>query len=310
MKVTVLGSSSALPTSQRYPSAHVLTAHGRMFLIDCGEGTQMQLRKCSIRFGRINDIFISHLHGDHVFGLYGLLSTFNLMGRTNPIRLHAPANYDLLLRSHLSDFDIHLNFEIVFVPLQGNDPAIVYEDKHLTVVAFPLKHRIQAYGFVFREKPADRNIIKEKIEEYSIPSYRIPGIKKGQDFVNDEGMVIKNDEITVPPPQPLSYAYCSDTMYFARLSSFVKSVDLLYHEATFDGSMEKLARKVMHSTTLDAAKTALKANAGTLMIGHFSARYDDVTSLVEEARTIFPSTIPAIDGNTYNVKELSTGKQP
>ncbi|MDI9552385.1 MAG: ribonuclease Z [Bacteroidota bacterium] len=310
MKVTVLGSSSALPTSQRYPSAHVLTAHGRMFLIDCGEGTQMQLRKCSIRFGRINDIFISHLHGDHVFGLYGLLSTFNLMGRTNPIRLHAPANYDLLLRSHLSDFDIHLNFEIVFVPLQGNDPAIVYEDKHLTVAAFPLKHRIQAYGFVFREKPADRNIIKEKIEEYSIPSYRIPGIKKGQDFVNDEGMVIKNDEITVPPPKPLSYAYCSDTMYFARLSSFVKGVDLLYHEATFDGSMEKLARKVMHSTTLDAAKTALKANAGTLMIGHFSARYDDVTSLVEEARTIFPSTIPAIDGNTYNIKELSAGKQP
>lgn len=310
MKVTVLGSSSALPTSQRYPSAHVLTAHGRMFLIDCGEGTQMQLRKCSIRFGRINDIFISHLHGDHVFGLYGLLSTFNLMGRTNPIRLHAPANYDLLLRSHLSDFDIHLNFEIVFVPLQGNDSAIVYEDKHLTVAAFPLKHRIQAYGFVFREKPADRNIIKEKIEEYSIPSYRIPGIKKGQDFVNDEGMVIKNDEITVPPPKPLSYAYCSDTMYFARLSSFVKSVDLLYHEATFDGSMEKLARKVMHSTTLDAAKTALKANAGTLMIGHFSARYDDVTSLVEEARTIFPSTIPAIDGNTYNIKELSAGKQP
>jgi len=122
--------------------------------------------------------------------------------------------------------------------------------------------------------------------------------------------VIKNDEITVPPPKPLSYAYCSDTMYFARLSSFVKSVDLLYHEATFDGSMEKLARKVMHSTTLDAAKTALKANAGTLMIGHFSARYDDVTSLVEEARTIFPSTIPAIDGNTYNIKELSAGKQP
>ena len=310
MKVTVLGSSSALPTSRRYPSAHVLTVHERMFLIDCGEGTQMQLRRCSIRFGKINDIFISHLHGDHMFGLYGLLSTFNLMGRTNPIRLHAPANYDLLLRSHLSDFDIHLNFEIVFVPLQGNDPAIVYEDKHLTVAAFPLKHRIQSYGFVFREKPADRNIIKEKIEEYSIPSCRIPGIKKGQDFVNDEGMVIKNDEITVPPPKPLSYAYCSDTMYFARLSSFVKGVDLLYHEATFDGSMEKLARKVMHSTTLDAAKTALKANAGTLMIGHFSARYDDVTSLVEEARTIFPSTIPAIDGNTYSIKELSAGKQP
>lgn len=308
MKVTVLGSSSALPTSQRYPSAHVLNAHERLFLIDCGEGTQMQLRKCNIKFSKINDIFISHLHGDHVFGLYGLLSTYNLMGRTSPIRLHAPANYDMMLKSHLGDFDIHLNFGIDFVPLTGNDPCTIYEDKHVSVTSFPLRHRVEAFGFIFREIPADRNIIKEKIEEYSIPSYRIPGIKKGQDFINSDGLVIRNKDITVSPPDPLSYAYCSDTMYFARLSSFVKNVDLLYHEATFDASMTELARKVMHSTTLDAAKTALKANAGTLMIGHFSARYDDVQHLVEEARTIFPSTIAAIDGTTYNVKEFSAGK--
>lgn len=308
MKVTVLGSSSALPTSQRYPSAHVLNAHERLFLIDCGEGTQMQLRKCNIKFSKINDIFISHLHGDHVFGLYGLLSTYNLIGRTSPIRLHAPANYDMMLKSHLGDFDIHLNFGIDFVPLKGNDPCTIYEDKHVSVTSFPLRHRVEAFGFIFREIPADRNIIKEKIEEYSIPSYRIPGIKKGQDFINSDGLVIRNKDITVPPPDPLSYAYCSDTMYFARLSSFVKNVDLLYHEATFDASMTELARKVMHSTTLDAAKTALKANAGTLMIGHFSARYDDVQHLVEEARTIFPSTIAAIDGTTYNVKEFSAGK--
>ncbi|HRZ80048.1 MAG TPA: ribonuclease Z, partial [bacterium] len=273
MKVTVLGSSSALPTSQRYPSAHVLNAHERLFLVDCGEGTQMQLRKCNIKIGRINNIFISHLHGDHVFGLYGLLSTFNLMGRTSTIRLHAPANYDLMLRSHLSDFDINLNYQIEFVPLKNGGQSPVYEDKHVSVTSFPLKHRVEAFGFVFREKPADRNIIKEKIEEFSIPSCMIPGIKKGRDFVTSDGKVIKNKDITVPPPEPLSYAYCSDTMYFAGLSSFVKNVDLLYHEATFDASMTKLARKVMHSTTLDAAKTALKANAKALMIGHFSARY-------------------------------------
>ncbi len=310
MKVTVLGSSSALPTSQRYPSAHVLNAHERLFLIDCGEGTQMQLRKCSIRFGKINDIFISHLHGDHVFGLYGLLSSFNLMGRTFPLRLHAPANYDQMLRSHLSDFDIHLNFDIDFVPLSGSDSIKIYEDKHVIVTSFPLKHRVEAFGFIFREKPADRNIIKEKIEEYSIPSFRIPGIKKGQDFITEEGLVVSNNDITIPPPETLSYAYCSDTMYFARLPSFVRNVDLLYHEATFDGSMTKLAKKVMHSTTLDAAKTALKANAGTLMIGHFSARYDDINPLVEEARTIFPATIAAVDGNTYNIKELSARNRP
>ena len=304
MKLTVLGSSSALPTSKRYPSAHVLNVHERLFLIDCGEGTQMQMRKCRIRFGKINNIFISHLHGDHIFGLYGLLSTFNLMGRENTLRLHAPAYYLPMLNSHLRDFDINLNFEIDFIPLKGKDPAKIYEDKYLTVTSFPLKHRIEAYGFLFMEKPAERNIIKDCIIKYAIPTSRIPGIKRGQDFITKEGLLIKNEEITISPSAPLSYAYCSDTMPFSRLASFVKGVDLLYHEATFDGSMTALAKQVKHSTTLDAARTATKAGAGTLMIGHFSARYKEISGLVDEARTIFPNTIPAIDGTTYDIRNL------
>jgi ribonuclease Z len=305
MKLTILGSSSALPTSGRFPSAHVLNAHERLFLIDCGEGTQMQLRKTRIRFAKINHIFISHLHGDHVFGLYGLLSTFSLMGRTNPIHLYAPENYDNILKSHLSDFDINLSFEIDFIPLSGNNPVKILDDKYLTVTSFPLKHRVPAYGFLFREKFSDRNIIKEYIDKYNIPPIRIPAIKKGEDFITSDGKIVKNEEITLPPPEPLSYAYCSDTKYFKHLASFVKEVSLLYHEATFDKTKEDLAEMTGHSTTLDAAKTALEANVGTLIIGHFSARYKDIAPLVDEARTIFPETYPAIDGKSYEVGNIT-----
>ena len=301
MKLTILGSSSALPTSGRYPSAHVLNAHERLFLIDCGEGTQMQLRKTRLRFAKINHIFISHLHGDHVFGLYGLLSTFSLMGRTNPIHLYAPENYDKMLRSHLSDFDIKLSFQIDFVPLSGKDPVRILDDKYLTVTSFPLQHRIPSYGFLFREKRSDRNIIGEYIDKYKIPQVRIPAIKKGEDFITADGSVIKNEDLTIPPREPLSYSYCSDTKYFKRLASFVKGVSLLYHEATFDGSKEDLAQITGHSTTYDAARTAHDAGAGALIIGHFSARYKDISPLVDEARTIFPKTYPAIDGRTYEV---------
>jgi ribonuclease Z len=305
MKLTILGSSSALPTSVRYPSAHVLNAHERLFLIDCGEGTQMQLRKTRLRFAKINHIFISHLHGDHVFGLYGLLSTFSLMGRTNPIHLYAPENYDKMLKSHLSDFDINLSFEIDFVPLSGKDPVKILDDKYLTVTSFPLKHRIPSYGFLFREKRSDRNIKGEYIDKYKIPQVRIPAIKKGEDFIAPDGSVIKNEDLTIPPCEPLSYAYCSDTKYFKRLASFVKGVSLLYHEATFDGSKEDLAEITGHSTTYDAATTALDAGADALIIGHFSARYKDISPLVDEARTIFPETYPAIDGETFEVGNIT-----
>ncbi len=305
MKLTILGSSSALPTSERYPSAHVLNAHERLFLIDCGEGTQMQLRRNRIRFGKINHIFISHLHGDHIFGIYGLLSSFSLMGRKSPLHLYAPENYQQILRSHLSDFDINLSFEIDFIPLKGNDPFLILDDKYLTVTAFPLQHRVPAFGFLFREKLSDRNIVKEKIDEYQIPTVRIPAIKKGEDFITSDGLVISNSELTLPPHEPLSYAYCSDTSYFKRLASFVKGVTLLYHEATFDKSLSKLAEVTGHSTTLDAAKTALKADAGCLIIGHFSSRYKSVSFLVEESREIFPGTFAAIDGRSYEVGKIA-----
>ena len=305
MKLTILGSSSALPASGRYPSAHVLTAHERLFLIDCGEGTQMQLRKNRIRFGKINHIFISHLHGDHVFGLYGLLSTYSLMGRKNPVHLYAPENYQHILNSHLNDFDIHLSFEIDFKPLYSKDPVQILDDKYIIVTSFPLQHRIPSFGFLFREKISERHIIKECIEEFQIPTVRIPAIKKGEDFVTADGVVIKNEDITLPPSEPLSYAYCSDTKYFKRLASFVKDVNLLYHEATFDKSLNNLAKVTCHSTTLDAAKTALNANAGSLVIGHFSARYKDISILVEEARTIFPRTFAAIDGKSFDVGNIN-----
>jgi len=304
MKLTILGSSSALPTSERYPSAHVLNAHERLFLIDCGEGTQMQLRKNKIRFGKINHIFISHLHGDHVFGLYGLLSTFSLMGRENPVHLYAPENYQHILHSHLNDFDIHLSFEIDFIPLSGKDPVQILDDKYITVTSFPLEHRVPTFGFLFREKKSERNIIKECIAEYQIPTVRIPAIKKGEDYMTPDGVIIKNEDITLPPSEPLSYAYCSDTKYFKRLASFVKGVSLLYHEATFDKSKEDLAAVTGHSTTLDAARTALDANVGSLLIGHFSARYRDISFLVEEAKTLFPQTFPAIDGKSFEVGNI------
>lgn len=304
MKLTILGSSSALPTSERYPSAHVLNVHERLYLIDCGEGTQMQLRRNRIRFGKINHIFISHIHGDHVFGLYGLLSTFNLMGRTTPIKIYAPGNYHEKLLSHLSDFDIKPGFDIDFNPLTGKNPALILDDKYLTVTSFPLQHRVPSYGFLFREKTPDRNILREAIDKYNIPVLRIPAIKKGADFVTDDGNVIKNEEITVPGPEPLSYAYCSDTRYFKGLSSFVSGVDLLYHEATFDDTLKELAKTTGHSTSSDAARTALEAGAGDLIIGHFSSRYKDILPLVEEARKIFPRTMPAVDGTTYEARNF------
>jgi ribonuclease Z len=305
MKLTILGSSSALPTSERYPSAHVLNAHERLFLIDCGEGTQMQLRKNRIRFGKINHIFISHLHGDHIFGLYGILSTFSLMGRKNPLHLYAPGNYKNILQTHLADFDIHLSYDIEFFPLNGKDPVQILDDKYITVTSFPLQHRIPAFGFLFREKKHEKNIIKESIEKFNIPLVRIAAIKKGEDFVTQDGLIINNEDITIPPSEPLSYAYCSDTKYFKRLSSFVKNVSLLYHEATFDMSKRDLAKATGHSTTLDAAKTALDANVGSLIIGHFSAMYKDISLLVEEARTIFPRTYPAIDGKSFDIGNIN-----
>lgn len=301
MKLTILGSSSALPTSERFPSAHVLNAHERLFLIDCGEGTQMQLRKNRIRFGKINHVFISHLHGDHIFGIYGFLSTLSLMGRKTPLKLYAPEAYDKILLSHLNDFDIQLGYEIHFTPLKAKEKQLILDDKYITVYSFPLVHRVPAFGFLFREKEKELNINKESLSHYNIPVERIPAIKKGEDYIRPDGVVIKNEDMTLPPDKPLSYAYCSDTRYFSKLASYIQEVTMLYHEATFDKSKDDLAKMTFHSTTIDAANTAVRAGAGTLLIGHFSSRYRNIEPLVNEARSVFSRTFPAIDGKSYEI---------
>ena len=268
----------------------------------------MQLRKARIKLGKINHIFISHLHGDHIFGLYGLLSTFSLMGRGTPLHIYTPSKYKHILESHLDDFDIHLNFDLEFHGLSGNDPVMILDDKYLTVTSFPLKHRIPTYGFIFREKKSDRKIIKDAVEKYKIPLANIRSIKKGDDFVCSDGTVISNTEISIPPPEPLSYAYCSDTSYFKRITSFVKNVTVLYHESTFDGSKQDLASKTGHSTASDAANVALEAGVRTLIIGHFSARYRNLDDIINEARAIFPATLPATEGTTYDIGDADLFK--
>ena len=261
----------------------------------------MQLRRNHVRLGRIHDIFISHLHGDHIFGLYGMLSTLNLTGRKNPLRIYAPVQFETILRSHLSDFDINLEFEIDFIPLSGNDPLTIMDNGRITVTSIPLKHRVPAYGFIFREKQRDLNIRKEMIKRYNIPLVKIKSIKKGEDFILPDGAVVPNAELTIMPPAPRSYAYCSDTSYFSRLATMVKGVDLLYHEATFAADKTELAHTTGHSTAGEAARTALEAGAGKLVIGHFSARYKEPDILLEEARAIFPETVAAEDGMTIAI---------
>lgn len=300
-RLTILGTSSALPTSDRYPTAHVLNVHERLFLIDCGEGTQMQMRRYKIRFGRINHVFISHLHGDHFFGVYPLLSTYNLMGRKTPLNLYAPAPAEELITRHLADFDINLGFDLAVHTVSGRNMKQVLDDKRVEVFSFPLKHRIPTYGYLFREKMADRNMIRERIEEYGLSIEEIATARRGGDIIRENGEIIPCTEVTMEPRRPVSYAFCSDTCWFKKLPSYVKGVDLLYHEATFGADNDELAVKTLHSTASHAAKVALEAGAGRLLLGHFSSRYRSTAILEEEARKIFPATEAAQEGNIYEI---------
>ncbi len=300
-RLTILGTSSALPTSDRYPTAHVLNVHERLFLIDCGEGAQMQMRHHKIRFGRINHIFISHLHGDHFFGVYPLLSTYNLMGRKTDLHLYAPAPAAEMIKRHLADFDIHLGYELIVQTVTGRSMKLILDDRKVEVFSFPLRHRIPTYGYLFREKSAERNMIKEKIAEYGLSVEEIGRARKGEDIIREGGEVIPCGEVTLDPRQPVSYAFCSDTGWFKRLSSYVRGVDLLYHEATFGDDNDALALKTGHSTARHAAKVARDAGVKRLLLGHFSARYRSPVPLEEEARQIFPDSEAAHEGVTYDI---------
>ena len=300
--LTILGSSSALPTSKRFSTAQVMNMLERFFLIDCGEGTQIQLRKFKIPFGKINNIFISHLHGDHFFGLLGLLSTFNLIGRENQLNIYCPAELEDILNCQFNYFENNFTFNIIYHPLNFNNQEVIYEDDKLTVKSFPLNHKIPTCGFLFEEKQKPKNIIKEKIQQLHISIKDIVKIKQGNDFIAGNGKIYKNTELTFPPAKPLSYAYCSDTAYCEDVIPIIKNVDLLYHEATFMNDMKERAMQTFHSTTIDAATIAKKADVNELIIGHFSARYKDIEPVIQETKNIFPNSIAAEDGMIINRK--------
>jgi ribonuclease Z len=294
--VTILGSSSALPTINRNLTAHLLNVDERFFLVDCGEGTQLQLKKCKAKFSRLDHIFITHLHGDHIFGLPGLISTFNLLGRKHALHIYAHPDLKKVLDQYLSYFYTKLDFSLVYHPLNLTSPGIIFENKRITVQSFPLKHRIPTCGFIFKENPRLLNIRKEMIDYHAIPIREIVNIKRGSDFITEEGNVIPNEALTYASAPPKSYAFCSDTAYTEEIIPYIKNADLLYHEATYSEEDNDRAIEHFHSTAAQAATIAKLSNAGKLLIGHFSARYKDTTPLIEQARKIFPNTVGAEDG--------------
>lgn len=300
-KLTILGCSSATPTSKRHPTSQVLNIGNSYFLIDCGEGTQIQLRKYKIKFQRINHIFISHLHGDHYLGLMGFLMSMHLLGRTEELHLYCKAELKEIIDIQLKHSQTGLCYPIIYHPLKYDESEIIYENDKLTVETILLSHRIPTCGFLFKEKSLLRSIIKEKLDEYNIPIEKIPGIKAGNDFITEKGILVPNKELTEEPPMPKAYAYCSDTCYMDSVAEKVKGVDLLYHEATFMNDRKERAKETFHSTTIDAGNIAKKANVKKLLIGHYSARYKELEPMLAETKTVFENSFLAHEGDTHQI---------
>lgn len=300
-KVHILGCGSALPTLRHYPSAQVVEIRDKLFLVDCGEGCQIQLRRSRLGFTRINNVFISHLHGDHCLGLIGMISTFGMLGRTAPLHIYATSELESMLVSQLEMFCGGLEFNVVFHPLDTTKEYVIYDDRSLSVTTIPLCHRVPCCGFLFREKQALPHIRRDMIDMYGIPLSQINNIKNGCDWVSDDGDVIPNERLVAPSEPARSYAYCSDTRYMPELSSKLRGVSTLYHESTYGSADIKRAKKYYHSTASEAAKTASDAKVGQLIIGHYSARYDNENVLLEEAREIFGNTVLAKEMASFNV---------
>lgn len=297
--VTILGSSSAKPTARRHPSAQAVNIHEQYYLVDAGEGVQQQLVRCGINPLKLRAAFISHLHGDHVFGLFPLISTLGLYGRRTPLRVFAPAPFGELLDCHLRHFDPELPYAVEWIPVDTTKHALLLEHRTLEVWSIPLRHRVPCAGFLFREKEPPLNVEKYKIVKYGLSVAQITAAKRGEDVRLETGETLANAELTYRPYAPRSYAYLSDTAYSAKAAELCRGVDLMYHEATYAAAEQRTARSRGHSTTADAAKAALKAGAGRLVIGHYSSRYKDETVLVDEARALFPETLPATEGATH-----------
>ncbi|MBQ3582762.1 MAG: ribonuclease Z [Alistipes sp.] len=300
--VTILGNSSAKPTASGHPSAQVVNVNEQYFLVDAGEGVQRQMARRGISALKLRAVFISHLHGDHMYGLFPLLSTLGLYGRRTPLRIYAPRPFGEMLECFLRLCETNLPYTPEWVEVDTTKHQIIFENDSTEVWSLPLRHRIPTAGYLFRQKEPALNVKKYAIERYGLSVKQIVDAKRGEDIVLESGEVLSNDAITYRPYSTLSYAYCSDTNYSARLARMVEGVDVLYHEATYAADMRKTAKERGHSTTEDAAKVAKMAGVGRLLIGHFSSRYKDLSLLLDEARATFPATDIAREGETFLIE--------
>ena len=300
-QLLILGSSAATPTTTRNPTAQLLNIAERFFLIDCGEATQIQLRKYKARFQNINHIFISHLHGDHFFGLPGFLASMHLLGRKNELTIFAPPQLKEIIQLINKHSDTYLSYPITFIDTQNKTKELIWQDDKVEVYSLPLQHRINTTGFLFKEKPLPRNIDKYKLEKFNVSFSEIHKLKLGFDAVDNNGITIENHDLTIAPHAPRSYAFCSDTRFFEALASDISNVDLLYHEATFLEDKTDRASQTYHSTAKQAAEMAVLCKAKKLILGHFSARYDNLNEFLNEAKPVFEKTELAIEGKVIDL---------
>ena len=292
-EVNILGCGSALPTTRHFASSQVVNIREKLFMIDCGEGAQLQLRRSKLKFSRLNHIFISHLHGDHCFGLMGLISTFGLLGRTATLHIYAHQELEKLLKPHLDFFCQGMTYTVEFHAINPNKAEVIYEDRSVTVSTIPLRHRIPTCGFLFQEKQTPNHIIRDMVDFYKVPVFELNRIKNGEDYITPDGTVVPNHRLTIPSDSARSYAYCSDTICLKSIIPQIKGVDLLFHEGTFAQSEAARAKETFHTTAMQAAEIARDAEVKQLLIGHFSARYEDESILLKEAQSVFPATLLA-----------------
>lgn len=299
MKLTILGCYAATPRTLTNPTSQVLEIKNRLFLIDCGEGTQVQLRKNKIKFSKINHIFISHLHGDHLYGLIGTISTFSLLGRTTDLHVYGPKGIRELILLQLKLTESWTTYQLFFHELESKESEVIFEDQKVIVKTIPLKHRVYTNGFLFQEKPGERKLNVEAVQNYNIHTAYYQKIKNGGNVTLDDGTVIENEKLSFDPIPSMSYAFCSDTVYHEAIIPIIENVDVLYHESTFLQSEAALAEKTLHSTAKEAAAIALKANAKQLILGHYSTRYEGIKLFKNEAETIFPNVLLGDDGVSF-----------
>lgn len=300
-EVTILGNNSAFPAQGRFPSAQIVNCNEELFLIDCGEGTQIRMTQFAIRRSRINHVFISHLHGDHVYGLPGLINSYHHFTRNAPLHIYGPVGIRQMIETVLRLSSSMIEFELVFHELQSNTKHRIFENKDVRVYAFPLIHRVPTYGYLFIEKHHELNISKEAITKYNLTVDQIKDVKEGKSVILNSGEIIENAMLIMPSAMPRSYAYCSDTIFNKDIVPWIENISMLYHESTFLHALEQKAIESQHSTALQAGMIAHMANAGQLLLGHFSSRYEDLSPFVNEAKEIFGAVQVTEEGHTYPV---------